>query len=301
MAYSTRTVNLYSKADLNALLGNSSGDWTDYLPPPSLERRVPSTTPICLTADASKFRLDMAFNRDGPKRDYNDRSTSEIDPKTIPSIVEGPRLIPSDIPENADEQEWRNHLKKWAFPIRKDAPRGLTWGPYHVTPEVSSKRSAEDGPCSEEPKRRRIFTILRSPQKPLLIKLRINRTLLMSAGIDSKIFKEQEPITRYSLRPEKRSRSGSSFVGDVGQNQSKRLCDHNVTPKPTRTVDEKMKRIKSRPDGLTASYQFSDLSRPTYPAGPTELINVMLSPSKETLSTSKRIKLCVESQLKYGS
>ncbi|EGG00499.1 uncharacterized protein MELLADRAFT_67720 [Melampsora larici-populina 98AG31] len=242
MTYPTRIVNLYSKADLNALLGNSSGDWTDYLPPPSLERRVPSTKPICLTADPTKFRLDMAFNRDGPKRDHNNRFTSEIDPKTLPPTIEGPRSIASDITEHAGKREWRKHWAKWSFPIRKDAPRGLTWGPYHATPEVSLKRPAEDGTLLEEPKRRRIFTVLRSPQKPLIVKLKINQKLLISADKDSKISRDQESVKSSFT---KRSRSGSSVVGDIGQIQSKRRCNPKAAPKPARAGDGKMKRVTS--------------------------------------------------------
>lgn len=300
MSYPTRIVNLCSKADLNASLGNSSGDWTDYLPPPSLERRVPSTTPIALTADASKFRLDMAFNRDGPKRDHNVRFTSEIDPKTLPPTVEVPRLIASDVQEHADELEWSRHWEKWAFPIRRDAPRGLTWGPYRTTPEVSLNRSAEEETLLEEPIRRQIFTILRSPRKPLLIKLKINQKLLISAEKDSGIFKDQEPIAKTSLQPTKRGRSGSLIIGDVGQKRSKRRCNPKVAPTPIRTLDEIMKMATPPQDIFRAPYQLSDSANPVCRTSPQELVKVMLSPSKENRSTKNRIKLCVASQLKYG-
>ncbi|EGG07901.1 uncharacterized protein MELLADRAFT_85211 [Melampsora larici-populina 98AG31] len=222
MSQSTRVVNLYSKADLNALLGNSSGDWTVHLPPPSLERRVPSTKPICLTEDASKFHLDMSFNRDGPKRDQHHRFTDSIGPKTLPGLVEGPRLITSDISEDANRTEWRSYLGRWSFPLRTDPPRGLTWGPYYDPTDLSLKRLAEENVYSEEPKRRRIITILRLPevQPRIVIKLRINKKSIKK---EIQINQDQE-IVKSTLGSRKRDLSSqtSRLIDDFLQSQSKR-------------------------------------------------------------------------------
>ncbi|EGG08046.1 uncharacterized protein MELLADRAFT_105391 [Melampsora larici-populina 98AG31] len=300
MTNPTRNVNLYSKADLNALLGNSSGDWTRYLPPPSLERRVPSTKPICMTEDASKFHLNMAFNRDGPERDQNVRFTCGVGPKTLPPTVQGPKLIASDISDDADRSEWRQHWRKWAFPLRTDAPRGLTWGPYYVRPMASLKRSAEDVTLSKEPKRQRIFAILRSPREPLVIKLKINQNPSASIGKDSKIFQDQEPIP-HSSGPVKRGRSGSSILADVGQRQPKRHCNTEVAPSPTRVVDGPRRRDMDGREIFTTSYQLANSSGLACDDSRKELVNVMLSPSKETPLIKSRIKLCISSQLKYAS
>ncbi|EGG10397.1 uncharacterized protein MELLADRAFT_103376 [Melampsora larici-populina 98AG31] len=312
MFQSTRVVNLYSKADLNALLGNSSGDWTAHLPPPSLERRVPSTKPICLTEDASKFHLDMSFNRDGPQRDHHHRFTDSIGPKTLPGLVEGPGLITSDIPEDANRSEWRRYLGKWTFPLRTDPPRGLTWGPYYDPREVSLKRLAEENSDSQVPKRRRIITILRLPevQPRILIKLKINKNLLRKKSIkkENQIhqIQDQEILVKSTLAGSRKrdlSSQSSFLIDELLQTQSKpRHCDSNLN----NTIIENSNGKRNSQGGLTTSHQLlNGLETNKYGGGALsahskELVDLLISPSKDMKLIKPRIRICVARQLKYG-
>ncbi|KAH9822255.1 hypothetical protein DFH28DRAFT_1092319 [Melampsora americana] len=161
---------------------------------------VPFAKPICLTADGSKFHLDMSFNRDGPHRDHQDRSIREIGPLDSPSGVEGPPLIPSNIVNHASRRQWREHFAKWDFPIRTDSPRGLTWGPYPLTPEAPTKRSIEN------------------TTPPLLVRLKIKQTHAQTNEIKAEMYTS-------SISPRKRSRSKSLADDLVTRDQPKRSCN----------------------------------------------------------------------------
>lgn len=185
--------SLSSVSSLSSISSISSSsfesDYFDILTPPlSPSCQVPRTPPISMTADPVKFKLDLSFNRHGPKTNIEKHFACSIDPlaPTPPSRRNRPKT--SCIEENASEEEWKALYAKWSFPIRTDSPRGLTWGPYHNTSEMTPSTSigtlpsagtkrprtssnAENQSSGTEVKRQRLVPILRLPRNPLIIRL----------------------------------------------------------------------------------------------------------------------------------
>lgn len=276
--------DVFSRAEL---IKKNSGDSIQCLPSPSLDPPIHLTLPECLAVNAFKFPLNMAFNRDNTQRYLIDGATREIGPMDSTSGVEAPGLIASNLPSHASRRQWREHYAKWTFPIRTDAPRGLTWGPYSLSPDTSPKRLAEDSASVQEAKRRRIFAILPPPRQRLIVKLKIKKIQCMADENNSKT----------STSPRKRRLNQSLTDGMIIRAQPKRSCN-------SRVPSASQRQVTSRPTGEEDSPEISEyshhLSRTSTPVSH-KLVDIMLSPSNEKHSYKRRIKLCVASQLKYAS
>ncbi|EGG01964.1 uncharacterized protein MELLADRAFT_78903 [Melampsora larici-populina 98AG31] len=189
MFVNTDSSDLSSVSSLSSLSSSSiDSDYFDVPTPPlSPSRQAHRIPPISMTADPVKFTLDMSFNRHGSNTNLEKRFACSIDPLAPPTSSQS-RSDTSSIGENAGEEEWKALYSKWNFPVRTDSPRGLTWGPYHTTPDMTPSTSTASLPSSgikrlrtssnaenksmvTEPKRQRLVPILRLPRNPLIVRL----------------------------------------------------------------------------------------------------------------------------------
>lgn len=216
------------------LLAYNMEDLSLYLPLASdfdSENLISSTSPIIsMTADPKIFNLDMSFNRHPSTLiDSALHFNSDIDP--LQKLSPGPRPVPSPLPLCPDVHQYQALFQTWAFPIRTDGPRGLTWGPYAHEPDEEGDAPGLSSPTdnclsirsestiSEDEesevfelspvKHQRIFPILRVPRH-----LPPAMRLVMRAAIPG---------------PKKRGRK----LSGSGSTRLKRAIDHVVLVSPS--------------------------------------------------------------------
>lgn len=241
----------------------------------------PHRNPEAMTADASKFQLDLGFNRYGTQQDDGRNFACDIDPLAI-ADEELTRPSAPLIRQGRSKREWRSyfvtHFEKWSFAVRTDPPRGLTWGPYatlrHPLPGEAIfpslqpcavrglEQSFEAAILSEEDSlelpQRKPVGIIAILKPPVVISIKLNSRQAILAHLDE--FPNDEVLAR--LRPRKRLRPQD--LGTIDEEE------------PVDEVVSRRKRTRKAP-----------------------IPQVVLSTSEPTAPARPRIVLCAASTLKY--